>query len=142
MNTIHMRTGSHLGQAAGLFAALMLLGACAPLEKKGNQPDIPVNITFDGSHCPKKVDPENPTVNKADNQRLVWQAVDGAGIPIGEKFTIYFDPFRGKTLESGREGYEKSPHFDRDTPVNVEYKYTIVGERCPAEPLDPRFFLN
>jgi len=142
MNTIHMRKESHLGQAASLFAALMLLGACAPLEEKGNRPDIPVKITFNELHCPKKVDPENPTVNKADNQRLVWQAVNGAGAPIDEKFTIYFDPFRGKTLESDKKGSETSPHFDSDTPVNVEYKYTIVGERCPDEPLDPRFFLD
>lgn len=142
MNTTEKRIGPHPEQASCMLAALVLLGACAPLEEKGGLPDIPVNITFDESHCPQKVDPENPTVNKASNQRLVWQAVDGAGNPIGEKFTIYFDPFRGKTLESGREGYERSPHFDRDTPVNVEYKYTIVGERCLAKPLDPRFFLD
>lgn len=142
MNTIQQRITSPLGQASSLLAALVLLGACAPLEKEAALPDIPVRITFDQSHCPIGVDPDNPSVNKAKNQRLVWQAVDGVGNPIGEQFTIYFDPFRGKTLQSDKKGYEKSPPFDRDTPVNVQYKYTVVGERCPDKPFDPRFFLN
>ena len=142
MNTIPKRIGSHPGQAACLLAALVLLGACAPLEEKGGLPDIPVNITFNESHCPEKVDPENPTVNKASNQRLVWQAVDGVGKPIAEGFAIYFDPFKGRPLTANNKGYLRSPRFDSDTPAKVQYKYTVRGERCPDKPLDPRFFLD
>lgn len=142
MNSSHKRPGPSGGQAAGLVAAVTLLGACAPMPEPSRPPDIPVYITFDESHCPVGVDPDNPSVDKATNQRLVWQAVDSVGKPIAETFTLYFDPFRGKTLESSARGYEKSPPFAGDTPVNVEYKYTIVGKRCPDKPLDPRFFLN
>jgi hypothetical protein len=105
-------------------------------------PDIPVKITFDESHCPVGVDPDNPSVDKASNQRLVWQAVDAVGNPVGEVFTIWFDPFQGRPLTASSKGYQQSPPFDRYTPVNVQYKYTVVGERCPEKPLDPRFLLN
>jgi hypothetical protein len=142
MNTIHKRILSNLGQAASLLAALILVGACAPLEKKGTRPDIPVNITFDQSHCPIGVDPDNPSVDKASNQRLAWQSVDGVGNPIDEGFDIYFDPFKGRPLSADSKGHKQSPPFDPFTPAKVQYKYTVVGERCPQKPLDPRFFLD
>ena len=142
MNTIRKQFGSPCGQAAAMVAVVSMLGACAMIDPGSTKPDIPVKITFDESHCPIGVDPDNPTVDKASNQRLAWQAVDGVGNPIDEGFTIWFDPFKGRPLTAGSKGYQKSPPFDRNTPVNVQYKYTVVGERCPEKPFDPRFFLN
>jgi len=142
MNTIQKRFGSPYLQPAGLVAAVALLGACAPIPSPPGLPDIPVKITFDKSHCPTGVDPDNPSVDKASNQRLAWQGVDGVGNPIDEGFAIYFDPFKGRPLTANKKGYLRSPRFDPDTPAQVQYKYTVRGERCPGKPLDPRFFLD
>ena len=142
MNTIHQHFRSGHGLPAALMLGVMLLSACATDDPKSSRTDIPVNITFDETHCPTAVDPNNPNVDKASNQRLAWQAVDAAGESINEGFTIYFDPFKGGPLKANSKGFRKSPKFDPDTPVNVEYKYTVVGERCPEKPLDPRFLLN
>ena len=135
MNTIHQHFRPGYGLPAALMLGVMLLSACTTDDPKSSKPDIPVNITFDETHCPTAVDPNNPTVDKASNQRLAWQAVDAAGKIINEGFTIYFDPFKGGPLKANNKGFRRSPNFDPYTPVNVEYKYTVVGERCPDKPL-------
>jgi len=142
MSKIHQRFVSPVGRAICLIALATLLGACAARVGKSSLPDIPVKITFDKAHCPIGVDPDNPSVDKSTNQRLAWQAVDGVGNPIHERFKIYFDPFKGRPLHASTKGYQRSPRFDGNTPAKVQYKYTVVGDRCLDKPHDPRFFLD
>jgi hypothetical protein len=126
----------------------ILVGACAS-NSKAQEPDsigdIPVSIQFDASGCPKKVTPEIFDVDQG--KRIVWQAVDKDGRNMDIRYEIYFDPFKGQPLKSDPKGRKKSPPFDRNAPATpppkgIEYKYSIVGEECKDEPLDPRFRLR
>ena len=107
-----------------------------------------VNIVFI-KNCPKYVDKYELDVTKS---KLVhWQAVNTDAKPINVDYKIYFDPFKGgKRLEThGNKGRLISPPFDDVAPPGpvhagpaVGYEYTIVADKCPGEPLDPRFRLR
>ena len=139
MRNMYMQFRPPVLPAIFICGTVLLVGACAS-QTKNMLPDVPVNIGFDDSNCPTAVDPNTPvTVDKETNQRIVWQAVDKQGNPIDERYEIYFDPFKGRPLHANSKGHLRSPRFDSRTPVGVEYKYTIVGDRCLDKPLDPRF---
>lgn len=134
-----VRTGSTALVAATCFG----LAACVQQDTKVTANDIPVNILFDESHCPKSVDPSTGVnISKSADQRIVWQSVDASGKHIKEDYKIYFDPFKNGHLRSNSQGTRKSPKIADDAPTGVEYKYTIEGQKCKSEPLDPRFFLT
>ena len=126
-------------------AATLLLGGCAPLTQSGpDTQNIPVNIPFDSAGCPGA-----PAAIEADKgKRVVWQSVDAVtGDKINERYEIFFDPFVGRPQRSDRNGRLKSLPFDNNVPPTVglgkvEYKYTIVGDRCKDKPLDPRLWLR
>ena len=125
--------------------ALVLLGGCAPLTKKGPPPEeVPVDIPFDSAGCPQTPD----AIDTDKGKLIVWQSVDAVtGDKIGERYEIFFDPFVGRPQRSDRNGKLKSLPFERNVPPTVgpgkvEYKYTIVGDRCKDKPLDPRLWLR
>ena len=140
--------GSMLART-GLVGAALLMGACVsqtnarpPDCKKIKQTsDVYVQIQFE-EKCPKSVDKGaegGPPFDVLTTNRIIWQAVDSDGsIP---SYEIFFDPFKGGPLKSDIRGERKSPKFDSCSP-QVEYKYTIVGDECRSEPLDPRFRLR
>ncbi len=102
--------------------------------------DIPVTILFDG-HCPKSVSDDEPTLKKARRDRIVWTAQLADGTLVTEGYSIYFDPFVGHSYKDsdGNGVVESLPLKDDDnkaTPPGI-YKYTILGENCPDDPLDP-----
>jgi hypothetical protein len=70
---------------------------------------------------------------------ITWQAVDEMGNDSTEKFEIFFDPIQGQPLIAPR-GNLKRP-VDNGAPIGL-YKYTVVGSRCAASPLDPNFRVN
>ena len=131
---------------AVLLVSTAMISACA---QTGMQPvtqcrsydeskDVDVTIKFDGK-CPTSVDCEYFDVSKT--RFINWKSSDGNG--DSPEFKIYFDPFKGRPIASSH-GKKKSPPFDPDTPVNVDYKYTIVGTApdCANVALvDPRFRL-
>ncbi len=135
-----MKPGAANIAVTALCFAVISLGACASQpgeEEMDPLVDIPVYITFDGDSCPVKVVPETFDITSA--KRIVWQSVNASGEHIDMVYSIYFDPFKGRPLKSNPHGRKKSPPFDKKTPENVYYKYSIVGERCEDKPLDPRF---
>ena len=122
---------------------LALFTACGSHQVNNALPDIPVQIVFDDSHCPVAVVPDKPfDVSKQADQRIVWQAVDKKGNFVDERYEIFFDPFKGTPLRSRSQGSKRSPRVSGDSPVNVEYKYSIRGEDCDGPALDPRFRLS
>lgn len=136
-----------------LAGTTIILGACVsntcPNDSDTVTPtfvtDATVNITFDKDGCPLKAKPKDFFVT--NSKKVIWQSVDEDGKDISAHYAIYFDPFRGKTLETepGSKGQVKSPRFDPDAPKSgsgVVYEYTIVGEDCKDKPLDPRFRLR
>lgn len=142
MNKTSNCMGLPFVQAAVILGAALLLVACPDKGARITLPDVPVNIVFDENGCPTTIDPNTiPTVNKASNQRIAWQAVSEDGKPLGTNYSIYFDPFKGRPIHTN-DGSERSPRFDADIPVGVQYKYTIVADDCKNKPLDPRFFVN
>jgi hypothetical protein len=148
-----------------LFGALAVVGAYAsqssaqepaqetaqinnPKECEAKTNEVCVNITFYNG-CPKVVD-NNPDITQS--KRIIWQSVANhdPGQPIAEDYEIFFDPFSaGPKIESkGKKGWAKSPVINKKSPAGpkdpakgkaIGYKYTIVGDNCLDEPLDPRF---
>jgi len=121
-----------------------LLGGCASALHANNMAATifatkDAQITFDALGCPTAVVPPTIDVSKLAGDKVNWQAVDALGANIDDAdFVIYFDPFKGKSLDSKGKGSVTSPKIDSDTPTGVEFKYTIVGIGCPSSPLDPR----
>ena len=102
-----------------------------------------VMITFNAQGCPLEANPTTFDITKS--KKIAWQAIDASGNPVAQSYTIYFDPFAGRPLNSKSDGQLQSPPFDQSapaTPAGIEYKYTIVGVNCPNAPLDPRFLLR
>lgn len=102
-----------------------------------------VKITFDAQGCPLAANPDTFDITKS--KKIAWQAIDASGNPVAQSYTIYFDPFAGRPLNSKTDGQLKSPPFDKSAPATaagIEYKYSIVGVNCPNAPLDPRFLLR
>ncbi|MFK8048465.1 MAG: hypothetical protein AB8B81_08530 [Halioglobus sp.] len=120
-----------------------LFAACGSHHVVDNSRDITVKIVFDDAHCPVGVIPEKSIdVSKQADQRILWQAVDKKGNPVDERYEIFFDPFKGNPIRSRSHGSERSPRISADSPVDVEYKYSIRGEKCDGPALDPRFRLS
>jgi hypothetical protein len=141
---------------AALCGAVVLMSACASNSiAQDPQPCMPsarivcVNITFI-ENCPKFVDNKGFVVEKA--KFVHWQAVDIEDKPIDMGYEIFFDPFSGKQYKTHGKGRLKSQSFSKSAPPSVSdpskpvleigYKYTIVGDNCRHEPLDPRFKLR
>lgn len=102
--------------------------------------DIHVTILFDGS-CPQSVSHDEPVLERARRDRIVWTAKLADGTPMTEGFAIYFDPFIGRPFkDSDGNGVLESPPLkdddNRATPPGI-YKYTVLGKNCPDDPLDP-----
>ena len=124
-----------------LLAALATLAACGSNPPRPSMADVEVKIVFDAAKCPVAVDPPTAIdVSKSADQRIAWQAVQQAGGgDLDTRYEIFFDPFKGRPLKSNKKGYKRSPKIDGSTPTNVEYKYSIRGEKCSGEAYDPRF---
>ena len=142
-----MRTNRLSEKGNGMLVLLAIAGlsaGCASTQQKGMAMNTmavtkDVEITFDTSGCPVSVSPNTPIeITRANGDMVKWQAVDGSGGTLNIDFDIYFDPFKGKSLNSNAQGWVQSTPVDPNTPVNVEFKYTIVGSACPTSPLDPR----
>lgn len=102
-----------------------------------------VKITFDAKGCPISVDPDTFDVSKS--KKIAWQGYDASGKAVSVDYTIYFDPFVGSPHKSKNDGQLKSPPFYQTAPATaagIEYKYSIVGEKCKDKPLDPHFRLR
>ncbi len=117
-----------------LVAALGLGGATTRAD------DIHVTILFDGS-CPERVSNDEPVLERARRDRIVWTAKLADGTPMTEGFSIYFDPFVGRPFkDSDGNGVLESPPLQNDdnraTPPGI-YKYTVLGKNCTDAPLDP-----
>jgi hypothetical protein len=98
--------------------------------------EMEIGITFNDAGCPI------PPVAEAiatRGQTITWQAYDQQGAKSREAFKLYFDPIQGATMR-GNRGKVSRP-IDDDAP-KVEYKYTVVGERCEESPLDPNIRVN
>lgn len=93
---------------------------------------VGASISFDEGGCPRAVSLR--TIKARRRQRIVWQAVDANGEMAQTPFELFFDPIRGNPLRAPAGRLSKSIDFRAPT---VEYKYTIVGLRCPDKPLDP-----
>lgn len=127
-----------------MIGVIALFTACGSQPTSDNRPgDIPVNIVFDDSHCPIAVDPSKPfDVSKSKGQHIAWQAVNKAGKPVDERYEIFFDPFKGNPIKARSHGSVRSPKISGSSPINVEYKYSIRGEKCERGALDPRFRIS
>ena len=134
-----------------LVGAMALVGGCAmnsvaqeasledPKKCEPKTNEVCVNIRFLSNGCPDSVDNNNFVID--GNKFVVWQSVELSEEqdPTGESYTIYFDPFKGNPLKSNNGRKKSTPIDSPITEAGIEYKYTIIGENCQDEPLDPRF---
>jgi len=123
---------------------LLLLGCFPHASSIKAQPGSGVvKIELDERGCPQKVSPEHVLLDFSERKQVEWQAVDmSTGEASREAFCVYFDPFVGKsTSRCTNNGSLRSRPVDGEAPKTAEgviYKYTIMTDRCPAEPLDPK----
>ena len=90
-----------------------------------------VTITFgdiNGCNAPKFVDKPFFEIDKGEQIR--WISDDDS------PFKIYFSPFAGDVIQASN-GKTPVKTIPQAVPGNVTYKYTIVGDNCPDNPLDP-----
>lgn len=130
-------TGRRLAAGSSLAILALALGLGGMTARAD---DIPVTIIFEGP-CPKTVSDNEPVLEKARRDRIVWTAQLADGTPMTEGYSIYFDPFVGRPFKDsdGNGVLESPPLNDGDnkaTPPGV-YKYTVLGKNCPDYPLDP-----
>jgi hypothetical protein len=108
--------------------------------------EISVIIPFSGG-CPQTPPGETENtwtidLSKSKKDTLKWTAMKTDVTPnvvYTGGYSIYFDPFkRGPKMEDdNKDGVIESGHLHDDVPL-AEFKYTIVGDECLADPLDPR----
>jgi hypothetical protein len=127
-NKMYKKGISHRYGAAKLLALL-----AATLFSMGSMAQNSVGITFDANGCPQ---PGVADVGGGQGQMITWQAVDQEGNDSTESFELFFDPIQGGPLRAP-QGTLRRP-VDSRAPAGL-YKYTVVGSRCPASPLDPNF---
>ena len=104
------RLVSALGLAAGCLIGSGSLYAQDPdpdTINTGNE--VEIKVYFEGK-CPRYVDNALAAMDKGSAKRLMWVAYDAAN---GQKktdaeYSVYFDPFKGKTDESNKQGVVKS----------------------------------
>jgi len=138
-----------------LVAALGLAAGCligsGSLHAQDPDPDtintgseVEIKVYFEGK-CPRYVDNALAAMDEGSAKRLMWVAYDSATgqQKTDAQYSVYFDPFKGKTDDSNKQGVVKSKKLEDNIPANVLFKYTIVGtaDDLPAncEPLDPFF---
>jgi len=130
------------------FALLICAGLQAVEEEAAPiQPTnvVEVKVFFEGD-CPRYVDNALVAMNNGSAKKLQWVAYDiddPNNIKTDAEYTVYFDPFKGKTDDSNNNGVVTSKPLDNKIPGNVLFKYTILGTAAalPADcgPLDPFF---
>lgn len=124
--------------------ALLVIALAAGISTVSTAAEYAVNIPFDGD-CPTTPPGIAPgdwtvTLSKSNRDTLKWTAVDSvSGANYTGGYEIYFDPFKnGPPLkDSNNDGVIESGPMHDHVPL-AEYKYTIVGEQCVDQPLDPR----
>lgn len=138
----------------GLYASCALLAAsivgCSNLQAedtmidpRGDGSAVQVKVFFEGE-CPRYVDDALVAMDQGSGKQLQWVAynLDGKA-KTDAQFSVYFDPFTGKTDEGNKSGVVTSKPLGEDIPRNVLFKYTILGtaKNLPADcaPLDPFF---
>jgi hypothetical protein len=153
MNRILNTLSTPVFSGTALCCAAVLVSSCASHYGAQDTSVLPndefVYIKFDASGCPKDVNPKNLDVDKS--KFVVWQSVEDPNdpdpVPVDADYQVYFDPFVGKPQKSNTNGWVRSLPFNSKVPptagtARVEYKYTIVGEKCEDTPLDPRITLR
>ncbi len=122
------------------YVCATFLGLCACLSTATSMAaDKPVTVTFNDAGCPVGVSPQTIDVKKADNDKVVWNAVKSSGGEYKGGFSIVFDPFSGgRSLSTNNKASIKSPPVDNKIPAdaNIKYKYSVIGKNCPT-PYDP-----
>ena len=93
---------------------------------------IEIPIRFDSEGCPVRGSVANVGARRGNT--ITWQAYDQQGASATVAFKIYFDPLQGPTLRAPQGSVSRA--IDGLAP-KVDYKYTIVGDDCEDEPLDP-----
>lgn len=117
--------------------------------------ELPVIITFlrstpgdeNSPYCPRFVD--RPFIRLVDWEKktyvkkVVWRAEKADGNAFTDGFSLYFSPF--DQMPDGKTGFVESAAIPRDFVTlirrqgyDVEFKYTVVGDDCRRDPLDPR----
>ena len=136
----HKTVGKHYMRSLRYLPVLLaMVGVTAYGQTPPDDRIVDVKIYFDGS-CPKSVDRMEVDVKSNPPQKVRWTAynADGSAPAPTVSFSIYFDPFVGATnADPNVDGVVTSKPVSAGVPINVVYKYTIVGSGC-ATPLDPR----
>lgn len=119
-----------------MLSVLVATGAAMSSIQLQAANEIPVQVFFSGN-CPTGVDPENIEMSKAGQDKVRWTAYDATSRqPLTTvSYQIFFDPFKGKSMDSGNNGEILSQPVAGDVPVNVNFKYTVFTEGCT--PVDP-----
>ncbi|MBN7796230.1 hypothetical protein [Parahaliea mediterranea] len=137
--------GGPAWRTGGIALAMLLLSGCFlnSATIKAQPASGAVKIELDERGCPQNVEPENVLLDFAQRRQVEWQAVDmSTGEDARASYCVYFDPFVGRsTSRCTNNGSLRSQPVDAGAPKTEEgviYKYTIVTDRCPSEPLDPK----
>lgn len=112
---------------AGGFLPLSLLFFANPASA---QVEIP--IKFDPSGCPVKGSVSDVGAKRGNT--ITWQSYNQQSERTAVAFKVYFDPLQGPTLRAPQGTVSRA--ID-DLAPKVDYKYTIVGDDCEDNPLDP-----
>ncbi|MEJ2532986.1 MAG: hypothetical protein P8Y92_14420 [Halioglobus sp.] len=104
--------------------------------------EINVKILFDGN-CPIKVSDPQVVLEKGRNDNILWTSYNKDGSqPVRVAYSIYFDPFVGRPLaDSNGDGVLRSPNVKATSPKGV-YKYTVLGNECSGDALDPNIVVR
>ena len=135
-----------------LIGVLLLLGACSGENGENNSPpasnkpknQVDIRILFDSDDCPQSVSPNKPVnLYQSKGTYIVWTAVDQNDKPKKVAYGVYYNPFKGKSSNRHtNNGTLKSAKVDTKAPAALQkgtlYKYTILADKCPDKPLDPR----
>jgi uncharacterized protein YcfL len=100
---------------------------------------VDVKVMFDSAACPIGVSAEEVTISKSAAEKVNWASYNEDGTqPLPISYQIFFDPFKGKSMVSDRNGQIESQPVDREVPEDVVFKYTVYNPACPNGPLDPQ----
>lgn len=122
----------------------LLLTACAhEPEFEAARSYKPVKVVFSPDGCPKKVVPDKPVeISRSALEGVEWEAIG----PTASNIQVFFDPFQTVSRQFQALGKKvKSGNIAPGAPAGkngTQYKYTIVAERCPDEPLDPMLIVK
>ena len=111
---------------------------CSPTDPNDPPPQFDVLITInykdvDGcSSVPDFVDQPFFEVNAGE--RIGWKSAD-----CSTGFKVFFSPFAGDPIMGNNGQTPPQQVLPTGVPRGVTYKYTIVSDACPDQPLDPYF---